>query len=138
MKKVYTSRYTDKSITVAQYLAERVCERLAQRDKIDLPANFWRLPQWKRIFLYQVQLANGLLKIYRGEAIIAALRKLKQVYSLGANFLDPVIQQEQKDILRKEAIATTISGEWIPPDTTEKPRPIFNDKKPTINKLREL
>jgi sulfur relay (sulfurtransferase) DsrC/TusE family protein len=140
LERAYTSRYTDKPITVAQYLAERVCERLAQKDKVDLPAKFWNLTKWKRTFLYQVQLANGLLKIYKPEAIVAALRKQKNIYSLGAKFLDPLIRVEQEDMERKEVIAKKAEDipQPEPVNTVNKPRPRFTEKKSILNKLREL
>jgi hypothetical protein len=137
----FTSRYTDKSVTAAQYLAERICERIAQRDKVDLSFKFWNQTKWKRTFLYQVQVASGLLKIYRAEAIIAALRKTPRIYSLNAQFLDPLIRVEQDAIERYEKqVAEKPPEESIQPEvnTAEKPRPAFTEKKSSLNKLREL
>jgi hypothetical protein len=140
LKTTFTSRYTDKPITAAQYLAERICERIAQREKTDLPFKFWNQTKWKRTFLYQVQIANGLLKIYRPEAIIIALRKTPKIYSLNAQFLDPLIRVEQDTIEKQERkVAEEPQEKVLPPvDITQKPRPAFTEKKSALNKLREL
>lgn len=135
MKTTFTSRYTDKSITAAQYLAERICERIAQRGKTDLCFKFWNQTKWRRIFLYQVQIANGLLKIYRPEAIIIALRKTPKIYSLNAQFLDPIIRVEQDAIEKQER--KVVEETFSQVDTTQKPRPTFTEKKSVLNKLRD-
>jgi hypothetical protein len=131
----YKSRYTEKEITVAQHLAEIICERLAQKDKADLPRKFWELTKWKRTFLYQVQLANGLLKLYSEDAILAAVSKTSKIFSLNAPFLDPIIKAEQERLTR---MPKPKAAEIPVVDTTQKPRPVFTEKKPTISKLREL
>lgn len=140
MQNNYISRYTDKKISASQYLAERICERLAKKDNTDLPAKFWTLPKWKRTFLYQLQIANGLLKLYRADAIIAALRKAPRAFSLAANFLDPIIQTEEAKFIKQENIANNKSHD-IPAqdiDTTAKPRPVFNDRQSIVSKLGDL
>ncbi len=135
----FISRYTDKKVGPAQFIAEVMCERMSKKEKSgDLPYKFWSTPKWKRTFLYQVQLANSLLKLYRVEAIIMALRERQDIYSLNAQFLDPVIKQAQVKIDREEAKLAAKPVEDKPVDTTEQPRPTFTEKKSTISKLRDL
>jgi hypothetical protein len=136
----FISRYTDKKVGSAQYLAEIMCERMAKKENYgDLPYKFWSTTKWKRTFLYQVQLANSLLKLYMVEAIIMALRKRQDIYSLNANFLDPIIKQEQTKLERAaKALENKPPENTKPVDTTEKPRPSFTDKKSTLSKLRDL
>jgi hypothetical protein len=84
-------------VTGAQYLAERMCERLARKNKKPLPPKFWNAPEWKRTFLLQLRHAHSLLKVYRVEAVVRALNTPdgKGAYSLGAGWLDAVIRAEQ-------------------------------------------
>jgi hypothetical protein len=138
MKNSYKSNYTDKMVSAAQYIAERICEHLAKKDRTELCYQFWSTTKYKKVFLYQVQLANGLLKLYKAEAIIAALRKHPNIYSLGATFLDQYIKLEEEDLTRREMKISETKQEEIIPDITAKPRPVFTDKKSTISKLRDL
>jgi hypothetical protein len=136
MKAKYKSRYTDRLVTVAQYLAELVCERQAKKEKTDLFFHFWQHPRWKRTFLYQVQLANGLLKLYAEEAILTALKKNPGIYSLNANFLDPLIQAEQeKCVIAQEKEQP---HQPLPEVNVNKPpRPKYDNQTP-LHKLRDL
>ncbi len=139
MKSVYKSKYIDpdKLITVAQHLAELMCERMASREKIDLPFKFFNLPKWKKTFLYQVTVANGLLKIYSEEAIKNVIRMHANMYSLSAPMLDSLIQAEQEKLNRRAQV--TIPQEVdAPTDISSKPRESFVSKKSIINKLRDL
>jgi sulfur relay (sulfurtransferase) DsrC/TusE family protein len=135
----FKSRYTttDKDITPAQFLAEKICERIARKNKTVLTDQFWNQTKWKRTFLYQVQIANSLLKIYSWQAILSALKKNPGVYSLNAKFLDPHIKCEQ-EILDREVIKPKEVQPLELADPTAKPRPSFTEQKSTRAKLREL
>jgi hypothetical protein len=103
-----------------------------KKKKAELFFHFWQHPRWKRTFLYQVQLANGLLKIYAEEAILAALKKNPTIYSLNAKFLDPLIQTEQAKVLEEKA--------WEPlpeVNVNKPPRPKYDNQTP-LHKLRDL
>jgi hypothetical protein len=58
---------------------------------------FWRDEAWKRDFLMQRTLAEGLAKIYRADSIIKALRSPegRNIRSLSAPWLDPLIKAEE-------------------------------------------
>ena len=95
------SKYTDRLITEAQYLAERMCERVAKRDKRSLPYKFWDNEDWSKIFIFQVVKANQLLKKYSLEIILRALAKPRafSIYSLGnLSLLKPFLNQAEKEI----------------------------------------
>ena len=135
----FKSKYTDKQITPAQFLAEKICERLARKDKIALSDQFWNQARWRRTFLYQVQIANGLLKIYSWQAVLRALNKNPGIYSLNAKFLDPLIKTEEESLQREERARQEHKQEEIKTaDPTSKPRPSFTENTSIKAKLRDL
>ncbi len=108
-----------------------------------MPLKFWSLDKWKRDFLQQLRFANSLLKIYSASAISAALRSPagKNVYSLGAKWLDPAIKREQERIDKEQARLTTAPVIELPPEPikAEPPREGFIGADNTlITKLRKL
>lgn len=84
-KAIYPSKYTDRKVTDAQYLADEIMERIAKKEKKVLTYRYWNDPQWKKIFLRQLAEANTLLKEVDCVAIMAFLRSVKgrNIYSLG-------------------------------------------------------
>jgi hypothetical protein len=59
----YRSPSTGDYCTAAQYIAEIICQRIADKDKIGtLAYKFWNQPKWKKIYIRQVGLANKLIK----------------------------------------------------------------------------
>lgn len=83
-KKIYNSSYTSKKVTAAQYIAEKMCERLAKSKGTKLPSNFWYDETWMKYFKYQTLLANKLIKMYGVEPVMQAVgdKALSWVYSL--------------------------------------------------------
>jgi hypothetical protein len=148
MRKCYKSRFgADDLITAAQYIAENMCSRMAVKQKTELGVKFWKTEAWERKFLLQLRSANALLKLYDPEAIIRALRTAagKKVYSLAAEWLDPIIQGEQRKLNQEKAVAEARakadpkpSIEPTQPKPTEAPRPAFVEKKNQLSKLRDL
>jgi hypothetical protein len=138
----YPSRYGGGWITAAQYLAENMCARMARKDSKDLPPLFWNTGAWKRTFLMQLRHANGLLKLYEVAVIVAALKRAKRVYSLGAKMiLDPLFQEEQeKWDLQKQAreAAPPPPPPSPPPAASAKPRDVYNPQQSLLGKLRNL
>ena len=65
-KSKYRSKYTpnNKYITCAQYVAEIMCERQAQKNMSDLPIKFWDTKKWKGQFFVQVREAQKLISKY--------------------------------------------------------------------------
>jgi hypothetical protein len=139
MKNKYTSKYSDRGLTAAQYITEKICENKAGGS--DLPFQFWQLPEWKRFFAFQVVAANALLKIYAPEAILRALKApdAKWIKSLKVQALDAIIKREQKqldaELQREERAAKNVNIPRI--DVTRKP--VERIKKDNIfTKLAEL
>ena len=61
----YRSPSTGDYCTAAQYIAEIICQRIADKDKIGtLAYKFWNQPKWKKTYIRQVSLANKLIKDY--------------------------------------------------------------------------
>lgn len=59
----YRSPSTGDYCTGAQYLAEIICQRRADKEKVGtLPYKFWNLPKWNKLYVRQVGLANKLVK----------------------------------------------------------------------------
>lgn len=136
----YESAYGGGFITSGQFIAELMCGRLAKKNKKELPNKFWNMPAHKRSFMQNILAANALLKMYHPKAIIAAIRKAPNLYSLRAPWLDDLIKQEQEQLEAFEEKVETQPTTPLPADIsiTEKPRESFAIKKSPLDKLREL
>ena len=63
--KKYRSPSTGDFCTAAQYIAEIICQRIADKDKLGtLAYKFWNQDKWKKTYIRQVSLANKLVKEY--------------------------------------------------------------------------
>lgn len=135
-KSGFESRYGGEWISRGQWLAEIACERTARKDGQNLPFKFWTNPKWAKIFKAQITHANRLLKKYDVSAITKALRtsRGKRAYSLGAKFLVPLIEDEQRKLSRHQPPEPVAAI----PDTTEAPRPTFAPTPSLLNSLRNL
>jgi hypothetical protein len=124
-------------VSAQQFLAESMCRRKAAKDGKELPQRFWELLVWNREFALQARHAAGLLKLYSYDAIVRALRstKGKNIFSLGAPFLDPLVQAEQLK-LDREAKSGPAQQPPAPSGPTQA-RPAF-EKKTTKSKLKDL
>src|SRR5688572_22380094 len=120
----YQSRYGGGFVGEAQFIAEIMCERLGQKNKQDLPLQFWQQPAWKKTFISQILAANSLLKLYKGRAIISALRKSPKVFSLRAPWLADLIQQEQVHIDRVDKQIAEANKVESAPLPAEKAKPV--------------
>lgn len=100
MSAIYSSKYTDKKVTSAQLLAEKMVERKFSLRNKKLPKQFWNDLKYRKDFLTQKRFADGLLKLYTFEAINSAInsKEASRTYSLGAKWLDPIIMREQNRI----------------------------------------
>lgn len=139
-KLIYPSRFGGGFLAKGQYLAENMCDRAAKKTGLRLPERFWE-KEWKSNFYIQLKYANGLLRKYSLEAIIAALRSGpgKKVYSLGAVWFEPLIAAEEAKIQRINEMDLANPPQAIEENTVvEPPRPAFIPIKSTLNKLRDL
>lgn len=152
MSQVKTDKFPFKSrfsiddlwITPQAYLSENMCARQAAKSGDVLPNKFWVTDKHKRNFLTQLRFATSLLKLYSIEAIIAALKTFqgKRIYSLNANWLDPLIRNEQEKVERakkKFDEAMKQEAEVIAEPESEEIRPSFPaNKQSTLSKLKDL
>jgi hypothetical protein len=131
----FKSIYSDSYISAAQYITEFICYRKAQSENRDLSIKFWESDYWAKYFKNQIPTANKLLKKYDAEAIIKALKhwKAKNIYSLRAPHLIPLIEAEQKIIDSKPPVVESAL------DVVEGNIPIQRVKEnKALNKLKDL
>lgn len=132
----YLSKYSNgKLVTAAQFITEMVCERLAQKNKIDLHYKFWLSEDWQKSYKNQIPAANKLLKKYSAKAIIDALLSPvgKKIYSLRAPHLEPIIENiESKLKSAPKPVTKNIQRNLL--DTGSKTK----TSKNIIDKLKEL
>jgi len=136
-KSKYKSPSSGDYITCAQYVAEVMCTRMAEKENVGSQAHkFWNLPKWKKHYQYQVVLANRLVKKYTEAAIVKAINspECKRMYSLRFPPLESIIQKYQKIIEQQEENSTTIKVE----ENVMSRRHRSYGKKSKLNKLREL
>jgi hypothetical protein len=134
----YPSKYSNgKNVSAAQFITEIICENKAITEKKDLHYKFWTNKEWSKFYRNQIGTAHKLLKKYSANAIIKALKhtKARNIYSLRAPHLIPIIEQEQ---------AVIDASPQIDKDYTDS-RQIQNTKfrqnvqsKNIISKLREI
>ena len=138
MDKNYKHKTTGQACNAAQYIAEMVCLREAEKQRVGRPAYaLWNTDKWQRKFKSQVTKAYPLLKKYSDKAIINALNsyKGKNIYSLRVKFLEPIIKKEQESIDKLEA--TEIKEVKYEDNTMQKPRKSFG-RKSLFSKLENL
>ena len=133
----YPSRYSPGGwVRPDQYIAELMCERRARHLDKDLPVKFWNLQEWKGYFMYQLKLAQGLMKQYPAKAIVMALRDKKtyNLYSLKVKWFKPIVEHYNKTCKSPD-----ITQEDAPKQTgTSFKRKEFNQKKNIVNRLEEI
>lgn len=121
-KQTKASRYPSPSspgvfVTAAQYIAELVCHKKAKANKTNLPIQFWKLDGWKEYFLYQLRLANQILKYYNEKAVIRALedKRSYNTFSLKSPRLVPIFKEMQRQIeLEQKTIVSVPVKEYNP------------------------
>tara|TARA_R110002110_G_scaffold155947_6_gene350714 strand:- start:248 stop:673 length:426 start_codon:yes stop_codon:yes gene_type:complete len=138
MNKNYKHKTTGQECNAAQYIAEMVCLREAEKERVGRPAYaLWNTEKWQKKFKSQVTKAYQLLKKYSEKAIINALNsyKGKSIYSLRVKFLEPIIQNEQKKLDKIDS--REIKEVEYKDNTLEKPRKPFG-KKGRLSRLKDL
>jgi hypothetical protein len=135
-KSPYKSRYGGGYISIPQYIAEVVCQKIAFNKNQELPQKFWDLPEWKRTFLLQIRHANSLLKIYHPRAIVQALRdeRASWIYSLGVKNLDAIILEYQNRLVKSQETGIIVQ----PGSTNSQPQKEIPAKKSLRAKLEAL
>lgn len=116
MSDTYISKYSnEKEVSPAQYITELICEKRAQQQKKDLHYRFWLSKEWGAYYRNQIGSAHKLLSKYSHKAIVAALKnnQAKNIYSLRAPHLLPIIELEQQKISQQNNKMTIIPDRKI-------------------------
>lgn len=134
----YPSKYSNgKNVSAAQFITEIICENKAITERKDLHYKFWTNKEWSKFYRNQIGTAHKLLKKYSASAIIKALKNIKarNIYSLRAPHLIPIIEQEQSLLDSKDAVQKDYS------DSRQVQNIKFRqntNSKNIISKLREI
>lgn len=134
----YPSKYSNgKNVSAAQFITEIICENKAITERKDLHYKFWTNKEWSKFYRNQIGTAHKLLKKYSASAIIKALKNIKarNIYSLRAPHLIPIIEQEQSLLDSKDATQKDYS------DSRQVQNIKFRqntNSKNIISKLREI
>ena len=134
----YPSKYSNgKTVSAAQFITEIICENKAIREKKDLHYKFWTNKEWASFYKNQIASAHKLLKKYDASAIIRALKntKARNIYSLRAPHLVPIIEQEQVVVDAQKNISKNYD------DSRQVQNTKFRknlESKNIISKLREI
>ena len=132
----YKSPSTGDYCTGAQYIAEMMCQRMAEKDNEgSLAYKFWNTKKWQKTYQLQVIAANRLVEKYEERAIIAALKSKRglKIYSLRFPTLKAMIE-EQVEVPKKQDKEKPVIDHAA---SSAKPRKPFGQKS-SIQKLREL
>lgn len=133
--KNYKHKTTGQPCNSAQYIAEIVCLREAEKENVGRPAYaLWNTDRWKKTYKGQVTKAYQLLKKYSDKAIINALnsQRGKRIYSLRVKNLEYLIKDAQKSLDKINPSVTEYK------DNTQSKPPKPYGQESTINKLRKL
>lgn len=137
-KSRYESKYGGGHISLTQYLAELMCERLAAKDNKALVFKFWDSPEWKKHFQFQIVMAGRLLKKYHAEAILEVLKNNKYAYSINAKWLIAKYKEADKKYEGKPlAFEYQPLKEFVQQEEViiEKPREVFTKNKSILGAL---
>ena len=136
-KSKYTSPSTGEFCTCAQYVAELMCTRMAQRKNQGTQAyKFWNTDKWKKIYQFQVILANRLISKYSELALVKAVqsRELSRAYSLR--------HPKVNEVVRKHDIQVKLDASKIKKDLdvneSAETRKKSYGKRSKLNQLRNL
>ena len=136
-KSRYKSPSTGEYCTCAQYLAEIVCTRMAEKENSGTQAHkFWNLPKWRKVYQYQVVLANRLIKKYSEAAVVKSVNspECKRMYSLRFPPLEGIIKKYERIIEHNSENSTTIE---VAEDAKTRSNRSYK-RKSSLNKLRKL
>ena len=135
--KKYRSPSTGEFCTAAQYIAEIICQRIADKDKLGaLAYKFGNQDKWKKIYIRQVSLANKLVKEYGDDFVRFVKSKSgKYIISLGMRDIKQKFERFKKTLDKPD-----------PDDTIEvkktenlvyKPRQSFGNKT-LVQRIKEV
>jgi hypothetical protein len=132
----YKSNNSGQDCTAAQYLAELMCTRQAQRHNVDLPFKFWNLDIWKKPYMTELFKAYALLKLYPEEVVVKAIDNTTWLSTLLYKDISTILDKEQdkQNHLKKQAEQAKTFEETKTDEAQDK----FVNKKSKLSRLREL
>lgn len=141
-EKVFKSPSSGVMCSVAQYIAEVMCLRKAEKEnKGNLPLKFWNTEKRKKSYQGQIVATQRLIAEFGEDVVLAFINSDggKFIYSLGFFSPVPFIKEKIAAFSRTyTAREITISDPVEKIDVNIKPAPVFNNKKSKFSKLKEL
>ena len=141
-EKVFKSPSSGVMCSVAQYIAEVMCLRKAEKEnKGNLPLKFWNTEKRKKSYQSQIVATQRLISEFGEEIILAFINSDdgKKIYSFG--FYNPLPFIKEKIARFAETYVPrqiTISEPVEKMNVDIKPAPVFNNKKSKFSRLKEL
>ena len=132
----YKSPSTGEYCTAAQYIAEIICQRIADKDKIGtLAYKFWNNEKWKKTYIRQVGIANKLIKAWGDESVVRFIKSKKgtKILSLGIKGIECQIEIFKNHLDNRKS-SDTIDVERISNYTSRKPY----GKKSLLTRIKEI
>ena len=136
-KSRYKSPSTGEYCTAAQYIAELMCQRMAEKENEgSLAYKFWNTDKLKNAYKHQLVLANRLVNKHDERAIIKALKSNRgsNIYSLRFPHLEQMIKKAEREMQRLDEKQDVINHEE---NKTHSKRKRFG-KESELSKLRKL
>jgi hypothetical protein len=131
----YRSPSTGDYCTSAQYIAEIICQRIADKEKIGtLAYKFWNQPKWKKTYIRQVSLANKLIKEY-GDDFVRFIKSKSgsKIISLGTKDIKKKFEMFRSNLTTEKPIEVKEPQE----KAVFKPRGSFGSKT-MFSKIKEI
>lgn len=141
-EKVFRSPSSGVMCSAAQYIAEIMCLRKAEKEnKGNLPLKFWNTEKRKKSYQGQIVATQRIIAEFGEEVLLAFINSDsgKFVYSLGFFTPIPFIKDKIANFAKTyKPREITISEPVEKIDVNAKPAPVFNNKKSKFSKLKEL
>ena len=138
-KSRYKSPSTGDYCTSSQYIAEMMCQRMAENNNEgSLAYKFWNTDKWKSVYTQQIILANRLVKKHDERAVIRALQSSRgsKIYSLRFPALIHLIETEEGILEKSEKLLESSDEIELGDIHSKPPKPYGTQSK--ISKLRNL
>jgi hypothetical protein len=110
---------------------------VAEKENIGTQSHkFWNTPKWRKMYQYQVVLANRLIKKYPEAAVVKAVNspECRRMYSLRFPPFESIVQKYQKIIEHQGQNSTTIE---VKENSVSRKSRSYG-KKSSLQKLKEL
>lgn len=141
-EKVFKSPSSGVMCSVAQYIAEVMCLRKAEKEnRGNLPLKFWNTEKRKKSYQGQIVATQRLIAEFGEDVLLAFINSDdgKFIYSLGFFTPVPFVKEKISRFSQNYTPREIIISEPVEKiDVNVKPAPVFNGKKSKFSKLKEL